>query len=295
MTGSGTAASPYIVSTYGELVQAAALRDKYIEFPKEPGTINIEDEYGKTEPPALIMASGVRINGNGWGIHGLWGKTHTCIYTSAPYWQNYSYMTNLIFDSFHSQGDYFLNAGTWVPIQIQDCVFSGKCEKNFMRLHSIYYSSERNEYIRSSSMTIDFTSLTSPHFLDIAQDRDENRVLFSDCNMKLRSVGELTLFNFTNTYNKTDIQNCTFYLSSDSCKIFNTSSSGTIVSSCTFVGSSQSAIDIGNGTPQTVNVFDEEAFPNAVSSIKFVGVPHDKIGDAAYLSSIGLPIGVSDV
>lgn len=297
MIGSGTSADPYIVSTYGELVQAAKQAGKYIEFPKEPGTINIEDEYGKTEPPELEIYSGANINGNGWTIYGLWGKTHSCISNRYVYKNYFSYIRNLNFGSFHSQGNWFMSNGTngYTAVCIENCTFWGMCEKNFMHLASIVDNGhvEKNGYIKNCSMTIDFTSLSSPIFLQVQNSWGTNTPTLSDCIMKLRSVGEITLLNFGNANNNgIDIQNCRFDLTADNCKIFNASSSDTIVSGCVFTGGSQSAIDIGNGTPQTVNVFNAEVFPNAVESIKFVGVPHADIGNAAYLSKSGLSIGV---
>lgn len=288
ITGSGTSADPYIVTTYGELVQAASRESKYIEFPKEPGTINIEDEYGKTEPPQLVIRNGVHINGNGWEIHGLWGEHHNCISRIGT---GGSYMNNLTFSSFHSQSNYFLYCSDNYPqFQISGCIFSGICEKDFMYL-TVYSGSPNISYC---SITINFPSLNYSRFI-CSNNIDENKSMeLSNCNIKLKSAGGLRLFEFTSPYGryKSSIRNCCFDLTSDNCRIFNGSASNTIVSSCIFIGDSQSAINIGNGTPQTVNVFDEEAFPNAVGSTKFVGVPHDKIGDAAYLSNLGFPIGV---
>lgn len=297
ITGSGTSANPYIVTSWGELVQAASNSDKYIEFPKEPGTINIEEEYGKNEPPELEIYSGAHINGNDWTIHGLWGKTHNCISNRYSYQKYKSYIKNLNFGSFHSQGNWFMDNGSngYTAVCIENCTFWGKCEKNFMHLatRSNNAGSAENGYIKNCSMTIDFTSLSDSCFLRLYTNGTNESITVSDVIAKLTSVGKLYISEFGAAgRNRATVQNCLFDVTANNYEIFNESSNDTIMSSCMFIGGSQSAIDIGNGTPQTVNVFDAEAFPNAVSSIKFVGVPHDKIGDAAYLSSIGLPIGV---
>lgn len=297
ITGSGTSSDPYIVTTWGELVQAAKQDGKYIEFPREPGTINIEEEYGKNEPPELEIRSGAHINGNGWTIHGLWSKTHDCISNRYAYKNYFSYIKNLNFGSFHSQGDWFMSNGTngYTAVCIENCTFGGICEKNFMRLASTndVASQPMNGYIKKCAMTIDFTSLSDSCFLQLYHDAPRGSVIVSDVTTKLTSAGKLYISEFGVVgRNKATIQNCLFGVTANNCEIFSESSSDTQISGCIFTGDSQSALDIGTGTPQTVNVFDEEGFPNAVESINFVGVPRDKIGDAAYLSNLGLSIGV---
>lgn len=297
MTGSGTSTDPYIVSTWGELVQAVKTAGMYVEFPKEPGTINIEEEYGKNEPPELEIYSGANINGNGWTIHGLWGKTHNCISNRYSYKNYFSYIKNLNFGSFHSQGNWFMSNGTngYTAVRIANCTFWGKCEKNFMHLASVVDNAwnAMNGYIKNCSATIDFTSLSDPCFLQLHNHNAVDSITVSDVITKLTSVSKLSISKIGVVgSNKATIQNCLFDVTANNCEIFNESSSDTKISGCIFIGNSQSAIDVGNGTPQTVNVFDEEGFPNAVESINFVGVPRADIGNAAYLSSLGLSIGV---
>lgn len=279
MTGSGTSANPYVVTTWGELVQAANA-GTYIEFPKEPGTINIEEEYGKNEPPELVIWRGAHINGNGWKIHGLWAKTHSAINMRSPYDNAGAYtLQNLDFSSFHFQNQYFIDSDSYTNIfNISNCTFSGICEGDFINFQST------RPNVSGCTIVIQLCSVGNPSLFR----NNYMNTSFSDCIIKVQSSNGVKIFDKKSSV-QAKIRSCLFDLSG-SVQIFS-DTTNTTVSGCIFIGNSLSAINIGNGTPQTVNVFDEEAFPNAVGSTKFVGVPHDKIGDAAYLSSLGLPIG----
>lgn len=271
-----------IVSTWAELVKSVKTEFASIAFPEEPGTINIEAEYGNSEPPMLSIARGVTIDGKGWNIHGLWAKTHSMISINPP-WDNSNAVTikNLDLSSFHCQSDCFLTrSGYNISINLNGCRFSGICEGDFIRTVSPNAS--------SCTMDIKFTSVDNPCFYR-GTDNYAEKPRFSDCVIKTRGAGRLTIFNRQSSKNVT-VQSCRLDLSAGDIQLFS-ETANTTLTGCILTGGSQSAIEIGN-TSGAVNVFDRDAFPNAVESPNFIGARETDIKDPAYLSELGFSIGV---
>lgn len=291
ITGNGTPDSPYVVTTYSELVGKAKEPGVYIELVEN---INIEDEFGRDEPPMLTIGNNVTIDGTGCKLHGLWSRTHSAIGFGVGV-SSRSTLKNFSFESFYSSGYSFM---TDVNIRygvadIDNCVFSGVCESSFLEIYSARSGENPVFNLRNSSITVRFASADDPVFITMESANNVgNLINMSHCIAGLTSSGGLTLFNQTWGYgDDKNIWNCFFKLSAaKKIRLYPSSYKYFSMSGCMFTGENQIGLDPGNATLSGVNVFNRDAFPDTSESSKFMGASAAEIVDPEYLRSIGFPI-----
>ena len=304
VTGNGTEDSPFIVSTYSELVERAAIEDTFIEISKEVGTINIEDEFGHEEPPELAVAAAANINGNGCKIRGLWGRNHTLIHTiGTSSGKDKTSLKNLIFDSLYASGgsligDVFGTSYRYNQLEIDNCIFSGVCDSTLLNLRQAQSTNgkPRGTVIKNSSMNIQLKSVDNPKFAEIIRGGSVNQkdveLTLSNSIIKLSSSGDITLFTRadgnSSNYVHTESWNCLF--DPTAAKISLSDNLRCVLSGCMFLGESSGGIDLSNVEPDAVCVYNNNVFPNTEEIEKFVGVSEDRLSDSVYLSNLGFPI-----
>lgn len=295
ITGNGTADSPYIVTTWGELVETAKKENVRIEFPEEPGDLNIEDEYGRDEPPMLLVGSGVTVDGKGWDIHGLWAKTHSIISFKASMYRTNT-IKNLTLSSFYCSGNSFFQDpeySRYEAVDIDNCRFSGVCEGAFLTVRSVRSGGNPVFTLRNSSVTVQFASADDPAFITLSSINNVGNILnIFNSIVNLTSSRGLTLFRHSGSYNDNKVVwNCFFDLSAEQkIKIYPDLYNGFSMSGCMFTGKNQVGIDKGNAVLSGVNVFNRDAFPDTDAANNFIGLSADEIRDPAYLRSVGFPI-----
>ena len=177
MTGSGTIASPYIVSTWDEFLSVCSQTDIHIKFADGGGIIDMNEIYpeGMTE----TVTVNANVDGNGWSIKNLCVNNITAFYANNK-------ISNLNFVD-----------------------FSVLCTSSHARLivfgesNNIYGLIENFTFTGSISGQVDNTAFAA---MIAGSSNNAVRITVSRCSFKLKITGGISM----NASNKVICSNCIF-------------------------------------------------------------------------------------
>ena len=289
MKGSGTQADPFEPTTWLEFVTAIGTEGAYVEFPPEPGVIDVSSlgffNIGTNNINCPILCTS--INGNGWTIHGL-------------SWQN-SYMfgkkvtgdvtiKNLNFTSFLG----FLNSGNYADffyfskgeILIDNCVFTGTLDNNGF------------EYHYQNNLTYNQCSLT----FELKHGAGINQHAYTasemvNCNIKLTGSTSTT-GNIINAkpFDFCYLRGALTFTGNSAFLLKDNGSTSTLHYSVIDIdlinGGSGNSITIDNRGAKIVNKDKIKGFTTITLDDDEFAVTKEQFCDAAYLKQIGFAIGV---
>lgn len=295
MTGTGTQADPYIVDNWPDFVTAVGTYDAYVEFPESGGVIDMNN-VAPTGIPEINVAC-ASIEGNGWIIQNLYCKGHKGLSTA--------YGRYVSIDKLHFLDFYFDDEGRYDRTGIllfgnssddrqgyffTECQFSGI-------VNCSYYSddeSKRNGLFRQGNYWEKCLLLRCSINVQLNgyaillggsyYTHNDNRVEW--CNIKVSGTSpRWTKYG--------DYRNC--YITGDSAATgFDASygSSNFNIVNADF-SSAESFECVGRSGTGIINLINTDLLPDgATIGNGFIGVTTEQLHDAAYLASIGFPIGV---
>lgn len=260
MTGTGTQADPYIVDTWEDFVTAVGATGAYVEIP--PGTVW---DMNDISPEGVVQTTVrcAKINGNGATINNARITNEALLNVSSSVTsttiENLNIL-NVLADSY-----VLYNSGAPATLNLERVVFSG-----ILNSTALIYQYNKTINVRECGFTLQGSA---SNIYTIRQ----GLIYHNDCNLNidLENIGE----DRYGTRASMDLKNC--YLSGK-CSRINLTSSATnniINVETAAVHAVQSNMNIANS--------DKCAeFTNVIA------VTDEQLRDAAYLSSIGFPIGV---
>lgn len=274
MTGAGTQNDPFIVDNWPDFVTAAETTDAYVEFPEGGGIIDMNN-YA----PLGISTVNVKcneINGNGWTIANLYCKDHDAFEQGRA--------KNVPVTDLHFLDIYFESTGQNMFFEPYDlscwyqfyrCSFSGINigQGGIFRAESVLEQCSANFCCNGNSALI--RAGTYPWGKPI------NRF----CNIRITGDSPAVLGNaaFENCYfsGKSVVQSIgVTYRSEGNFNVFNIDCTEASAFNCT-------------GNSGALNLINTDLLPSgATIGTGFVGVTTAQLHDAAYLASLGFPIGV---
>lgn len=291
MTGTGTQADPFVVDNWPDFVTAIGTADAYIEFPDGGGVIDLNDIAPTGIPEISVSCKSIK--GNDWIIQNLYCKGHAGFITQYGKYVNIDklYFLNFYFDDEGKQvknGTIFGNSGSdRQGYYFSECQFSGI-------MNCTYYNSD--VYKRNSLFAQDNYWLKC-------------RVIRCSINVKLDGYA-LLLSGSSYVHNDNRIEYCHIKVSGSSplwtidgdyrnCLISGVSDANTFdvirgSSNFNVINADFSDADSFEciGRSGAVNLINMDLLPNgATIGTGFIGVTTEQLHDAAYLASLGFPIG----
>ena len=299
ITGTGTQADPFVVTTYSELVSKITNPDSLSEcYIKIGNDINIADEYPFGDMPILDFGVNVFLDGDGktiknWYYTGndslikLYNKTdHSCKIENLN-------IANIVLKNANA---YFLNVlatgrgSQTSEILVDNCTFVGEL---FGTMLSIQWENQNVSALRSCAFN-----------LLLRNEAKFNRAIYTlpmeSCNVKLRSEGNG--INLIKTSNNNYIpKNCYFDISipngstTSSTTIADTLFDNCVIKLATPLGSEASTkAKFGNSnTGLNVSIINTSASPGVepVSATQLKEVTDQNWHNITYLQSIGFSAG----
>lgn len=288
MTGTGTAADPYIVSSYTELEEAVSTSSdgSYIAF--DPNAtdkvIDMNEVYPEGCPTLNLRLR--HLNGNGWTIRNLYVKSIWINLGDGN--DNNNAIYNLSVESFrHESTSPFIRANFTNYYRdgqvIHDCSFSGITKASVF----FYGTSWTPVCLKKCSFNIEYNG-TSTFRLTNSCDSEIN---FENNVVKIvMRTGAIYSSGFlkqsgnviNNLFDITTIASESFKISSSSCNFTDN----------VIIGNHSGDITCSHSGQTGVSIFNSDTMPNVVSTDYLIGCTSAQLLDAAYLSSIGFSIGV---
>lgn len=292
MTGTGTQADPFIVDNWPDFVTAIGTADVYVAFPEGGGVINMNSIAPTGIPEIPVRCKS--INGNDWIIQNLYCKGHAGFITQYGRYVsiNRLHFLDFYFDDEGNEiklGTVFGNSGDdRQGYYFNECQFSGimNCtyynsdvyKRNGLFVQDNYWLKCR--LIRCSinvKLDVYAVLLSGSNYI-----HEDNRVEY--CNIKVSG-------NSPAWTEDGDYRNCLItgnsvatafdvIRGSANFNVINTDFSGADSFNCT-------------GRSGAVNLINTDLLPSgATIGTGFIGVTTEQLHDAAYLASLGFPIGV---
>ena len=269
ITGTGTIADPYVVTTWSELAEKAAESDVYIKIGND---INMNDEYpeGFSTQFTIKCAS---IDGDGKTIKNLYfksGRLFYCEYNRT--WKNTNFV-NFVLGDGNNGAAFHYNGTIYNTLTFKNCKLSGRLNSGPNNSNRVILAGGRLKFDRCS-LNIYFSENTST--LSNSPDwRDLVTFLYCNCNFTGVTDKGLNML-LDNSYIKGSLPSAT---------ISTTSSVGT--------GSLYSVLDItvaectgGSGT----NLVLCNSEKCSTISEYLTSVTTAQLTNATYLDGIGFPI-----
>lgn len=301
ITGTGTQADPFVVTTYTELAQKITNPDSLSEcYIKVGNDIDIAQEYPFGDMPVLDFGANVFLDGDGktitnWYYTGSGNTGVIKLYskTSHPCWMKNLNLANIVLKS---SSQYFLfispsGSGTQTNnILVENCTFVGIF---FGIVLSIQWENQNVSALRSCAFN-----------LLLRNEAKFNRAIYTlpmeSCNVKLRSEGNG--INLIKTSNNNYIpKNCYFDISipngstTSSTTISDTLFDNCVIKLATPLGSEASTkAKFGNSnTGLNVSIINTSASPGVepVSATQLKEVTDQNWHNITYLQSIGFSAG----
>lgn len=295
MTGTGTQADPFIVDNWPDFVTAIGTADAYVEFPETPGVIDV-NESAPTGIPKIVVAC-ASVQGNNWVIKNLYCKGHNAFSTAVGHYVsiNRLHFLNFYFDDqgvYNAQG--ILLFGNEDDERqgyfITECQFSGIATCSFYsedveRRNGLFNQDNYWEkcFLQRCSFNVKLNGyavfLGGSHYTN-----GDNRVEY--CNIKISG-------NSPRWTKYGDYRNC--YITGESVATgfdANYGSANFNVINADFSDASSFEC-VGRSGEGVINLINTDLLPSgATIGTGFIGVTTAQLKDAAYLASLGFPIGV---
>jgi hypothetical protein len=271
ITGTGTQADPYVVTTYAELVEKAAESGVYIKVGND---INITSEYPEGNMPTLTVNS--PIDGNNKKISN-WYKITSGYCVDAK-----NTVSNLTFGNINiaSNCDGFYHATEQTDPHFENCKFYGILYKHFK-------VGDKTE-LKSCSMNL---SLKFPADNGTVTLADFNGIFFNNCYLKADDTTATASRSFFPNFNYRPFAKDSYF------EINTTASS--IAQYSDGQGAENSVFDIqtnanwtwGDASGYSCSIFNKTSAPNVSGSNNVIAVTDEHWLDTAYLASIGFNAG----
>lgn len=284
VTGTGTQADPYVVTTYGDLVEKATENNVYIELAND---INIEDEYPNENMPTLFIYGGVQIDGKNKKISN-WNKTNNsynyCIGNnySNDYTSQIKNLTfaNIILPSGVNFAHYECGRGNTDPEHFYNCKFYGK-------MYAGIINGDRTRF-KDCSINIERKSTGSFGLFNGGDvSANANGIYFNNCYIKMKWSGTASpVFADMNGINGKDSY---FELEGNvntMCQYMNAAVDNCVVDLIT-----NGTASTGDNSGVGMSIFNLTHAPNITGGANFKGVTDANWLDTEYLSSIGFNAG----
>lgn len=281
VTGTGTQADPYVVTTYGSLVEKAAENGVYIELAND---INIADEFSSENMPTLEIYGGVQIDGKNKKISN-WNKSSGyCV--GNNYSNDYtSQIKNLIFANIILPSDvsfahYECGRGNTDPEHFYNCKFYGK-------MYAGIINGDRTRF-KNCSINIERKS-TGTFGLFNGGDASANAkgIYFNNCYVKMKWSGTASpVFADLNGINGKD----SYFELQGNVNIM-CQYQEAAVDNCVIDLTTNSSVSTGNNPNVSMSIFNLTHAPNITGGTNFVGVTDANWLDTDYLASIGFNAG----
>lgn len=294
MTGTGTQADPFIVDNWPDFVTAIGTANAYVEFPEGGGVIDMNDAAPTGIPEISVACASIK--GNDWIIQNLYCKGHRGLSTAYGkyvsinklHFLNFYFDDNGVYD-FHGimlfgnsdderQGYYFT-----------ECRFSGIANCTFQSSDA---AGRRNGLFRQGNfweicrlVRCSFNVRLNGYAILLSGSTyayEDNRVEY--CNIKVS--GNSPLWTIDGDY-----RNC--LISGDSVATAFDAKRGSSNFNVVNVDFSNASNFECIGRSGAVNLINTDLLPSgATIGTGFIGVTTEQLHDAAYLASLGFPIGV---
>lgn len=301
ITGTGTQADPFVVTTYSELVSKITNPDSLSEcYIKVGNDIDIAEEYPFGDMPVLDFGNNVFLDGDGKTITN-WYYTGTETYvikisgkTSKPSWMKNLHLANIVSKSSGSNAKFLYVDGESSAVTqlcIENCTFVGIFFTLVMQITS---GSSNTIALRSCAFNVLMKS--SNKF-----NRTSNSCLgFESCNIRIVSESN-TPSSLLSSSNMGYPHNCYFDISipngsgASSPEVSDSYFDNCVIKITTPLGSTSSSkakfgISSSNYNVSIINTSDATGVePN--NSIQIKEVTNQNWHDIAYLQSIGFSAG----
>lgn len=278
VTGTGTQADPYVVTTYGSLVDKASEADVFIELAND---INIEAEYPEHNAPRVYVGSRTIIDGKNKKISNWMngGEGNFCIGNSTS--NDYeSQFRNLTFAN--------INTPSGVNFIHYDCSRDGQnphfynC-KFYGKIYANPFGGDARTAFKNCSLNIERKDDVGGGYLL----GGFNGFYFNNCYVRLKWVGNANPVFSDYTY-----PNCkdSYLVLEGSITGFSQYQNG-FASNCVLDIITNSTISTGNNSGVDLSIFNSTNGPNISGGNNIKGVDDTHWLDTDYLASIGFNAG----
>lgn len=285
MTGTGTQADPYIVDNWPDFCTAIGTVDAYVEFPQGGGNIDFNN-YSPTGLSASVPVRCKSIKGNGWTISNIY-----CLGKDVFYSYTKVYIERLNFLDFYVDFQTERRKFFWHDndnsndAEFHQCAFSGvlvsrdDAQETGLFFIAYYYSRVQCE---QCSINVQLGNGCKLYYVGGTGVSTYNHLSY--CNIKLQGNSAEAI--------EGDYRNCLFSGSSKAESV-NITYNGTANSNIFNVDFTEASAFNCTAPSGSLNLINTDLLPaGATIGTGFVGVTTAQLHDAAYLASIGFPIGV---
>lgn len=267
ITGSGTQESPYLVTTWDELLSVSTSDDVYINLPSNGGTFDMNDYYPEGITDTIILKG--YINGNNWSIKNAYYRGGTACFDIGK-----SRKTKLHFLNCCGEltAGYFIGTNTSIPagsIVFDQCLFSG----------AIWAIGSTTPYFTWIGRTAYFYRCSFNVYLEKTM---LDYALYRLCNINavITGVQGSGYIQLDNSYLSGSISQLKMQRYSSSYFV------GDSVIDCEI----DADITWDSGTPQHLLINSDKVASGVSIPAALTAVTSTQLVDASYLSSIGFPI-----
>ena len=275
ITGTGTQADPYVVTTYAELVEKAAESGVYIKVGND---INITDEYPDGDMPNLQM-NGCNIDGDGKTISN-WYNFNTDHYSVSGDGTIKNARISNIYTNYH----FCANGYSSSKYIFEDCRISGIIvgDKVFANLYYV------NKVMKGCSVKLLLKSGAGFLYVQQAYGRWAD---IDNCYVKIKSDGGRSNI-FGSDYNGIATMGSDSYYEIDAPNFFSGNTFSTTFSNCVFDITANSTFTFNiNDSSASPSIINTTKAPNCTPQNKLLGVTAENWLNTEYLASIGFNAG----
>lgn len=282
MTGTGTQADPFIVDNWSDFVTAVGTSGAYVEFPEGGGDIGM-NSYAPTGIETVNVRC-VSIKGNGWTIRDLYCSGRDAFYLTSDVGIVGLNFLDFYFDDQGSRCKFFGGDDNRRQYAFTLCSFSGIIDGNATSHSCIFYWSYYWSEVKLSQCAINIRCGGSAVILSAGGSVSSDNYL-EFCNIRIRGSG--IAFD-----GKVDLRNC--YLTGESvCTELDVRYSSKSNYNIINIDYREASAFDCTGNSGAINLINTDLLPaGAVIGGGFIGVTTAQLHDAAYLASLGFPIGV---
>ena len=285
ITGTGTIDDPYVVTTWDELAEKAALGSSSAPvYVKLGNDINVLDEYPDGNIPRITLAANV--DGDGRTIRNIY-STHTG--TSGIFYITSGSLSNLKLKNIYTYNPVFFSAAVISAsrrVAVRDCEISGVC-------HNYFYSAGENcaAFQRCSINMNGDAAFTESNYPP----------LFISCFIRFRSsAGKMFVFKFVGSsryqmlegsYIEADMPDLVYLTGSGS----STQDTAVYIDNCVLDIKTNGEFSLGcSSGARARSILRASYAPNITGVANITAVDETHWLDAEYLSSIGFSIEVAE-
>lgn len=284
MTGTGTQADPFVVDTWPDFVTAVGTANAYVEFSEGGGNIDLNNHAPTGISTVSIKC--VSIKGNGWTLSNIYCAGKDAFYLTSDVRIVGLNFLDFYMDDQGSQCKFFGGDDNRRQYAFSLCSFTGIINGTAESSRSCifywgYYWSEAN----LSQCAINVSCNGTAVLINAGGTASSDNYL-EFCNIEVKGNSDdifndaLDLRNCYLTGSSLDTEIDTRYSSKSNYNVFNIDFRAASAFACT-------------GNSGAINLINTDLLPaNAVIGSGFIGVTTTQLHDAAYLGSLGFPIGV---